>query len=1015
MLGMTRPARIAAVPARKLGLALTIVALLAICAPAASNASGCTDSWTNAAGGSWFTPGNWSTKAVPSSTDEACITLAGTYTVEMAQTSPVSVKTLTVGGASGTQALVVSSTPSANAVLATSSGLTSTAHGAVTLTSGETNANNVTLEGPVTNGGTLSVEKALGGGRALTGSITNSGTLAVNANTAFNGASAVLSNAGALNLATGVQLVASNSSTVTDAGGGKITGAGTGDVLIEPGSVYNQGAGTTTGTKPVIVRDATVNYTGAGSSLVTVHGESSAMSGNISAGQTLVLESTGGENVRESASASFANAGTITLTNGEGNSNNVALTLSAGTLSSSGSINVEKANGGGRAIQGSITNTGTIAINGATSYNGAKALLANQGALNIAGGAALVVSNEGAVANGAGGTLAATGSGVVAIEPGSAFTEGAGTTSGTKPVVVRDAALHYTGSGASSIAAVGESVTVTGNIAAGQSLTIESTGGENSRVTASASFSNAGTITLTNAPGNANNASLTIGTEATLSNSGSLVVEKGLGGGRTILGAITNTGTLAINSTTAYAGGPKALLTNGGALSLAAGSSLTVSGEAAVINGSGGSVSAGAGAAVNMEPGTFFTQGAGTTSGPKPVIVRDATLTYTGAGASSITARGEGTVLSGNIAAGQSLTIESTSGEHARATAAASFTNAGAIILTNGEGNSNNASLTVSAGTLTNSGTITAEKASGGARAIQGNLTNTGTLAINANTAFNASEKTLLNEGAINVATGVAFAVSANSTVTNAAGLIAATGTGALVESTGTFNQGLGKTSTAKTSEPVILVRVTLHYTGAGASKISLRGASALSGAIGKGQTLSLQSTCNEHAEVSAAGAFVNSGTLNMTNGDVCANNVRLSLAGATLENKGTINVLFPHGGGRLIEGSLTNEKTLAIGNDPSQSLKVTGSFSQGAKATLKDTIAGSTNFSRLTLGGAAALSGKLSLKQVKFTGKLGESFAILSSASRTGTFASITGNLIKGGAHYIPQYTPTGVNLLVE
>ena len=256
----------------------------------------------------------------------------------------------------------------------------------------------------------------------------------------------------------------------------------------------------------------------------------------------------------------------------------------------------------------------------------------------------------------------------------------------------------------------------------------------------------------------------------------------------------------------------------------------------------------------------------------------------------------------------------------------------------------------------------------------------------------------------------MALTVSGNSTVTNAGGTIASTGTGALVESAGTFNQGLGKTSTAKTSEPVILVRTALHYTGKGASKIAQHGASSLSGTVEKGQTLTLASTCGEHAEITAAGSFLNNGTINMTNAETCANNVRLSLAGGTLENKGTINVLFPHGGTRRIEGALVNEKTLSIGNDPSQSLTVTGSYSQGAKATLKDVIAGSSNFSRLSVAGSVALAGKLSLKQLKFTGKAAEAFAIIGGASRSGEFASVTGNAVKGGSlHYLAHYTPTG------
>src|ERR1700686_5040462 len=72
--------------------AIAALALLTALFAGSASAAGCTNTWTNTAGGSWFNAANWSSKAVPSSSDEACITAAGTYTVEMSQTSTVSLK-----------------------------------------------------------------------------------------------------------------------------------------------------------------------------------------------------------------------------------------------------------------------------------------------------------------------------------------------------------------------------------------------------------------------------------------------------------------------------------------------------------------------------------------------------------------------------------------------------------------------------------------------------------------------------------------------------------------------------------------------------------------------------------------------------------------------------------------------------------------------------------------------------------------------------------------------------------
>ena len=108
--------------------------------------------------------------------------------------------------------------------------------------------------------------------------------------------------------------------------------------------------------------------------------------------------------------------------------------------------------GGARTLQGNITNKGTLAINASTSYNGASADLTNEGAINVAEGKQLNVSNSGSVTNGTGGKIAAGLTGNVFLEPKSTFTEGAGTTSGTKLVIVDDSALPRHRRSASTIA-----------------------------------------------------------------------------------------------------------------------------------------------------------------------------------------------------------------------------------------------------------------------------------------------------------------------------------------------------------------------------------------------------------------------------------------------------------------------------------------------------------------------------------------------------------------------------------
>ena len=66
-----------------------------------------------------------------------------------------------------------------------------------------------------------------------------------------------------------------------------------------------------------------------------------------------MLESTNGEHQKTTASASFTNAGTITLTKSETSNNNARLAISSGTLTNSGTITSEAAEGAGhRFIEG---------------------------------------------------------------------------------------------------------------------------------------------------------------------------------------------------------------------------------------------------------------------------------------------------------------------------------------------------------------------------------------------------------------------------------------------------------------------------------------------------------------------------------------------------------------------------------------------------------------------------------------------------------------------------------------
>jgi fibronectin-binding autotransporter adhesin len=987
-----------------LGIA-TIVAL-SLLTPSYAHASGCGDSWKNAESGSWFTGSNWSNGAPPTSEEEACITVNGTYTVTMTQNSgTVSVQSLTVGGSSGTQTLAVGSSCSVNAVLSTTAGLTTGGNGVVVLTNGDGCGDGVTLAGPIDNAGSILVEPEHGGARALQGNLTNTGTLKINASTSYNGASAAFTNEGAIDVAEGKQLAVSNKGSLTNGGNGSITGTGNGNVSMGSETSFTEGAGTTNGKEPVIVDDGSLTYNaGGGAGPISLRGSSS-LSGSISAGQSLAVQSTCGENVVATVAAGFSNGGTVTLTNGDGCGDNATLTMPSGTLTNSGKLVTEVDHGGARTLQAGITNTGAIEIGANTAYNGAGAVLTNENSFSVGEGIQFTVTNSGSFTNGTGGSIASS-TGDISMGSGTTFTEGAGSINGKKPVIIDDATLDYTGAGAGPISLRGSSK-VSGTLAKEQVLSIESTCGENAVATAEG-VTNGGTIALTNGDGCGDNATLSI-PSGTLTNSGKISTEPEHGGARTIQGNLKNTGKLAINAPTTY-NGVNALLINGGAVVLAEGRQLNLSSGASFTNAAGGKITANPSSDVFLTGGTF-TEGQGTTAGTKPVFIDDGALDYTGEGESRIGIRGNST-LSGNVAAVQSLTLESTCSENALVTAAASYTNTGTITLTNGDGCGNSATLDTSAGTFTNSGTIIAQPEHGGSRTLDGDITNTNTITLNTSTSDPTKEAVVLNEGTINIANGVSFSLSSDATVTNGkGGVIAGSGSGALVQTTGTFNQAAGTTTG---SQPVVLEGVALSYSEHGGGKIALRGASTLTGTIRAGETLALQSTCSANAVVTAAASFNNNGTLELTNGDGCGNSATLNLKGGTLTNNGTLLVANPHGGSREIEGNLVNNLILSLA--AGQTLHLTGTYTQSAAGKLRVFIASAGNYGTLSVSGAASIAGTLTLRQVEpFKASLGQNYSVLNAASLTGTFATESEDQVNfTGLYYEPAYSATGVTLTV-
>jgi fibronectin-binding autotransporter adhesin len=781
----------------------------------AKPAVSCTTSWTSAVSGNWNDSTKW-TNGVPTSTCAASITVAGTYTVT-ASAQTASALTLTLGGTSGTQTLLVQATDTcggaANAALSLTSGGSVGAKGVIELTqSGNCGGGTAYLEtgsAALSSAGTL--ETVAGPSQSnsdqIDGAFISTGSISIGYPTILgnNVSNSSLDNKGALSLAQGDTLTAVNSASVTDDTGGSIsTGGGTGQLILN-GGTYTQGAGTTSPatldpTNPaVLLNGATLDYTGSGASSIIARG-SFALSGSLAAGQNLTVQAYdncgGADNSEATATSSFTNAGTIQLTQA-GNCSNGTPYLevsSPAVLTNSGTIRTDPGpdESATAYIDGALINTGTFAINAPSALGNyiSGSSLDNKGTLSLATGETLNTYGGATVTDDTGGSISnGTGTGQMILNGGT-YTQGAGTTSPatldpTNPaVLLSGTALNYTGSGASSIIARG-SFALSGSLAAGQNLTVQAYdncgGATNSEATASASFTNAGTIQLTQA-GNCSNGTpyLEVSSPAVLTNSGTIRTDPGPDESATayIDGALINTGTFAINAPSAlgnYISGSS--LDNKGALSLATGETLNTYGGATVTDDTGGSISNGTGTGVLSLNGGTYDQGAGTISQTNPVpanpavILSSTALKVTGKGKGTIVARGS-FAETGNLVKGQDLVVQGTDfcggATSANMTPSKSLTNTGVITLAHA-GNCGSDSIGITLGTkikLTNMGTISG--ATSRPEEISGILSNSGTVTVAAGDTLELSG-TLSNVSAAGVLKGGIYTLAGTFQYVNSA------------------------------------------------------------------------------------------------------------------------------------------------------------------------------------------------------------------------------------------------------
>ena len=116
--------------------------------------------------------------------------------------------------------------------------------------------------------------------------------------------------------------------------------------------------------------------------------------------------------------------------------------------------------------------------------------------------------------------------------------------------------------------------------------------------------------------------------------------------------------------------------------------------------------------------------------------------------------------------------------------------------------------------------------------------------------------------------------------------------------------------------------------------------------------------------------------------------------------------------------GNVTNNGTLNVaGTGTPGTLTITGNYTQSSTGSLKIELGGltaGTQFDQLNISGTASLAGTLNLSLINsFTPSIGNSFQIITFASKSGTFSTVNGTT-QGARTLTPAYNSTNVTINV-
>ncbi|MEO5369089.1 MAG: Ig-like domain-containing protein [Magnetococcus sp. DMHC-1] len=795
----------------------------------------------------------------------------------------------------------------------------------------------------LTNTGLITLAGNTNGTNTIVGALTNTGQIHVttddltitNTNVQFD------TQNGTLNIDAGLTLSVGHG-TIYFGSGTTLAGSGTIDLTGTPS--LNIGTGYTHLTSTVTLKfGGSVTVTGTGTfvnqGILYLRSTDDVFNVAFSnaAAASLFIDGTSaaGSTSSQTFNGNLDNAGTLTLTTDYAPWN-ATLTMGSGyTLTNTGLITLGGDTDGIKTIVGAVTNAGTILVT-ADDLNITNTNVqfdTQNGTLNVGTGLTLSVSH-GTIYFGSGTTLAGTGTidltGTPSLNIGTGYTHQTNTaTLKFGGIVTVTGTGTFANQGVLYLRSTDDIFNVAFSNAAAASLFIDGTlaAGSSSSQTFNGNLNNAGILTLTSDYA-AWNATLTMGSGYTLANTGLITLGGDADGIKTIVGAVTNTGTiqvtvddLNINNNGVQFDTQNGTINVNTGVALSVGNGTTRFGSGTAMTGTGTVDLTGT---HTLNIGTGYTHQTNTaTLKFGGIVTVTGTGTFANQGVLYLRSTDDIFNVAFSNAAAASLFIDGSSaaGSASSQTFNGNLNNAGILTLTSDYAPWN-ATLTMGSGyTLANTGVITLSGDADGIKTIVGSITNTGTIQVtvddlnitNTNAQFNTQG------GTLSVSAGMTLAVSHGTIYFGSGTTLAGTGT---IDLTGTPSLNIGTGYTHLTSTATLKFGGIVTVTGTGTfvnqGILYLRSTDdtfnvAFSNAVGASLFIDGTSAAGSASSQTFNGNLDNAGTLTLTT-DYAPWNATLTMgSGYTLTNTGLITLGGDADGSKTITGTLDNSGMISV------------------------------------------------------------------------------------------------------